>query len=311
MWKSFIHRIILRISMNKTTLFILVSLCCLFPFRVKAQNNEKDDTWAKKSLLVYNPVWENEKDVPEFIKAKLEKIVVESNNYKGWSLQQVGYFPLVMRSKLERAETNYKFEIWVSEITGKEIVREVGKCLVCSSTEAADKLKETKKTLIDKLNKIYKDKNKGAESDSKKKADQDKKKTEASQKKVKIVTKIKYQEKEPGNFNIPQWDHPSPPKKLWFYGATSISAISVITGITLLAINQNPSCDKNYSQQCSERYSTGAAGWAFMTTGLVAGGVAWYLYYKINGKSNSESSNVSIYPVVGSQLKGLGLSWNF
>ncbi|MGM0595675.1 MAG: hypothetical protein ACQES9_01420 [Myxococcota bacterium] len=172
-------------------------------------------------------------------------------------------------------------------------------------------MKETKKTIIDKLDKIYKDKSKDTKTDSKKIADQTKKKTESSQKKVKLVTKIKYQEKEPGNFKIPQWNHPSPPKKLWFYGATSISAISVITGITLLAINHNPSCDKNYSQQCSERYSTGAAGWAFMTTGVVAGGAAWYLYYKIYANSDSESSNVSIYPVVGSQLKGLGLSWDF
>lgn len=119
---------------------------------------------------------------------------------------------------------------------------------------------------------------------------------------------VKYKTGDPKPLKIPRYQRTDPPKKIWLYTLGTISAVSLFSGIYLLSIDSDLTCDGGYTEECRERFATATAGWAFTLTGLLVGGITGYLFYNVYYK---EEPKVLVTPAVDKKSAGLNLTIRF
>ena len=265
---------------------------------------ETTDPYDKKEILVFTPTWSEPETVLPFLQEKVEKLLLENPGKHAWNFLQVGYIPLFLRSHIRKSENNYQFHLAISLRTGEEILVIEGTCDICNTTEALGKLSELKDEVCDRLEEKAKE------------AERIRKENAALQpvkpvlKKTVPETRVVGVLSEPKPFVMPPWTIPPPPVKLWSWMGASLSLTAVVTGIVLIAMDGDHTCDAPYPEkQCTERYSTGGAGWTFLLGGLVGGGFSgWSLYNMYFKKPDLVPT---VVPTAGSGKAGLLLEWKF
>ncbi|MBN2725238.1 MAG: hypothetical protein JXR95_14335 [Deltaproteobacteria bacterium] len=271
----------------------------------------------KKEFLVYTPKWENIKRIPLFVQNKIEKKLMESDTKFGWEPKQVGLLQYSMRSFLKKVENTYFFQLKIYTLSGVEIATETGRCEICTITETVDSISEYREKLLAKLENHYnlnmkayidaEKKQKAKELARKEETDRKRREYEKKLKEASIPL-IKGEIQSPDNLKFPAWNHPPPPFKLWFWSTSVLGTAALITGVTLLAIDNGATCSADYTQRCPERYATGAAGAGFLITGAALGGVATWLFFKITEKGDTP---FSIVPSVSKDNAGINFGFSF
>ncbi len=281
--------------------FIILSILLTAAPAVLAQNTE--NPYEKKEILVFTPTWSDPDAVMPFLQDKVENLMLESPGPKDWKFLQVGYIPLYLRTHIRKAENNYSFQLTVTLRNGEELFKLEGACEICNTSEALERLSELKAQVCDKLEEKAVEAARLAKDQPPKPPVEVKPPVETGPRIVGVLG-------EPEPFRMPPFDRTPPQVKLWSWMGASLSLTAVVTGIILLAIDDDFTCDAPYpTRQCQERYATGAAGWTFLLTGLAGGGLSgWSLY-------NLYSKKPSIVPrVVPSAAPGkaaINLEWRF
>ncbi len=264
-----------------------------------ARAEEPENPFGNKQILVFTPTWSEPDSVLPFLQEKVEELLLESPGKFGWNFEQVGYIPLFLRVHIKKSENNFIFVFTVTYRDGRELFVLEDTCDICNTSEALEKLGEMKDEACARL-----------EEAAKKAAEEHKTQPRpvASDKKIETPVLLKLGEPEP--FVMPPWKLHPPPVRLWTWMGASLSAVSLVTGIVLLGMNREPTCDAPFpDRQCPERYSTGTAGWTFLLVGLAGGGFSGWNLYKMYFRSPSVTPTVT--PMAGSGATGLILEWNF
>ena len=216
----------------------------------------------------------------------------------GWKFLQVGYIPLYLRTHIQKTENNFSYTLTVTSRTGEELLRLEDTCEICNTTEAVEKLSDLRDRLCDRLEEKIAEK-----SAEPKPQPENPPKTEP--KPPKIIAKLDT----PRPFSLPPFSPAPPPVKLWTWMGTSAAAVALVTGIVLLAMDGDPSCDAPFpKQQCKERYATGAAGVTFLLTGIAGASLGGWKLYRMYF---APSSKVRVVPAAEPGKATLSVEWRF
>ncbi len=268
-----------------------------------AAAEEPVNPYAKKEILVFTPTWSDPDAVLPFLQEKVEALMLQNPAKGDWQFLQVGYIPLFLRTHIKKTDNNYGFILTVSMRNGEELFKLEDVCEICNTTEALEKLTELKQQVCDKLDQK-------AEEAARLEAEAARNKPPVKPKrdiaKVRIVANLA----EPAPFKLPPFHEAPRPLELWTWMGASVSLAAIVTGIVLLAMDDDTTCSAPYPEkQCSERYATGAAGWTFLLGGLAGGGLSGWSMYNMYFKKPSIVPKV--VPTAGAGKAGLMLEWKF
>ena len=257
--------------------------------------------FAAREILVFTPTWSNPDDVPPFLVEKVSALLLSLAPH-GWKFLQEGYVQLYLRTHIQKMENNFSYTLIVTSRTGEELVRMEDVCEICNTAEAIEKLRALRDLLCDRLEE------KAVEPPVEPKEEPTLKPVETPKPKPpipKIVAKFDM----PQPFVMPPFAPAPPPIKLWTWMGTSAAVVSLVTGIVLLAIDNDPTCDAPFpKQQCKERYATGAAGVSFLLVGLAGASLGGWKLYQMYF---APSSKTRVVPAVETNKATLSVEWRF
>ncbi len=283
-------------------LFLLVWLLFLAT-APPARAQDSGNPYEKKEILVFTPTWSDPDAVMPFLQEKVETLMLESPGRHDWKFLQVGYIPLYLRTHIRKSENNYGFTLTVTLRNGEELFKIEDACEICNTTEAMEKLAGLKDQVCDRLDE------KAAEAARQEAAKPPKPPGEGSPPEPKGPRIVGVLD-EPKPFVMPPFRQAPPPVRLWTWMGASLSLTAFVTGIVLLSMDDDTTCDAPYpGRQCPERYATGAAGWTFLLAGLAGGGLSGWSLYDLYFKKPSVVPRVT--PTASPGQAGLALEWRF
>lgn len=261
---------------------------------------ESENPFASREILVFTPTWSNPDEVPPFLQEKVAQSML-SPGCREWKFLQVGYIPLYLRTHIQKTENNFTYTLTVTLRSGEEILRMEDACEICNTAEALEKLSALRDRLCARLEE--KAAVKPAEPAPPENTGTPEK--PATPPAPRIVGKLDA----PKPFSMPPFSPAPPPVKLWTWMGTSLAVASLVTGVVLLAMDGDPTCDAPFpKQQCKERYATGAAGVSFLLVGLAGASLGgWKLY----DMYFSPSPGVRVVPAAEPGKASLLLEWRF
>jgi len=263
---------------------------------------ETENPYEKKEILVFTPTWSDPDAVMPFLQEKVENLMLESPGRRDWKFLQVGYIPLYLRTHVRKSENNYGFTLTVTLRNGEELFKLEDACEICTTTEAMEKLAGLKDQVCDRLEEKAVEAARLAKTRPPK-SPVEKPPLDAGPRIVGVLGA-------PQPFHMPPFRQAPPPVKLWTWMGASLSLTAFVTGIVLLAMDDDTTCDAPYpGRQCPERYATGAAGWTFLLTGLAGGGLSGWSLYNLYFKKPSVVPRV--VPSASPGRAGLTLEWRF
>ncbi len=274
--------------------------------------------WQKRLLSLQSPKWKDREAVPTFVVERALQRLSKSPGRYGWVIESGKDLPLKLTGVFQKSEENYSFTLQVIDHAGTVLVTVKEVCDACTTAEAMERLVALRETLLDRLELLFKvehakwkqaqEVKRQAEIEAQRKAELARRERLRRERELLKKPVIKYRIGSAKRLVFPKYAVTPPPKKLWFYTLTGISAVSLIAGITLLAMDDTLTCGGGHREECRERFDTGIAGWSFTLTGLAVGGIAGYLFYTLYLKTEPK---VVVTPTANTTSAGLRLSLRF